>query len=197
MVQNFALSVSIARPVVDWNAAEREYPVIEIRPVTPLNILTFKAVRLHALCDTSSAFGSTYAREAQLSDSEWHARVERMNGQGGVGFLALDGEMACGIAGAFLDQYDPARAQLVSMWTAPTHRQQGIGRLLVEEVLEWAHRRNADTMLLMVTNNNQPAIAFYERLGFTKTGRIEPYPNDPTVLELEMSRTIFPSPRRR
>lgn len=76
------------------------------------------------------------------------------------------------------------------MWTAPTHRQQGVGRLLVGEVVGWARSRNANTMLLMVTSNNQPALAFYERLGFRKTGRTEPYPNDPMVLEMEMSRTI-------
>jgi ribosomal protein S18 acetylase RimI-like enzyme len=43
---------------------------------------------------------------------------------------------------------------------------------------------------LMVTSINEPAIGFYERLGFTRTGRTEPYPNDPTVIEYEMSRPI-------
>jgi ribosomal protein S18 acetylase RimI-like enzyme len=82
---------------------------------------------------------------------------------------------------------DPTRAHLISMWTAPTHREQGIGRLLVKEVFTWAHRRNARTLLLMVTSNNEPAIRFYERLGFSRTGPTEPYPNDQAVLEYEMS----------
>lgn len=76
------------------------------------------------------------------------------------------------------------------MWTAPSHRQQGIGRMLVKAVLDWAGKRNVHTVLLMVTSNNEPAISFYERLGFTRTGRTEPYPNDPAVLEYEMSRDI-------
>ena len=109
---------------------------------------------------------------------------------GGVGFLAMDGETPCGVVGSFLDQNDPTRAQLVAMWTAPTHRQQGIGRLLVNEVLSWARRRSASTLLLMVTSNNEPAVRFYERLGFTRTERTEPYPNDPAVIEYEMSRLI-------
>jgi ribosomal protein S18 acetylase RimI-like enzyme len=164
--------------------------VIAIKPVTPLNAFIFKAVRLRALQNAPHAFGSTYGKESQFADSEWLARVERMNGERGAGFLAMDGEAACGIAGAFLDQNDPTRVQLISMWTAPARRQQGIGRLLVNEVLHWAHRRNARTLLLMVTSNNEPAIRFYERLGFTRTGRTEPYPNDPAVLEYEMSRPI-------
>ena len=55
---------------------------------------------------------SAPARESQLSDSEWLARAERMNGERGVGFLALDGEVAYGIASAFLDENDPTQAQL-------------------------------------------------------------------------------------
>ena len=161
--------------------------VIVIKPVTPLNAFIFKAVRLRALQDAPHAFGSTYAKESQFADSEWLARVQRMNGESGAGFLAIDGETTCGIAGSFLDQNDPTRAHLISMWTAPAQRQQGIGRLLVKEVINWAHRRNARTLLLMVTSNNEPAIRFYERLGFSKTGRTEPYPNDQAVLEYEMS----------
>jgi len=44
--------------------------------------------------------------------------------------------------------------------------------------------------LLMVTSNNDTAIRFYERLAFTKTGRAEPYPNDASVFEVEMSQPI-------
>jgi ribosomal protein S18 acetylase RimI-like enzyme len=116
--------------------------------------------------------------------------VERWNGERGAGFLAMDQDMACGIAGSFLDQNDATRAQLIAMWTAPTHRQRGVGRLLVNVVLNWALGRNASMLQLMVTSINEPAIGFYERLGFTRTGRTEPYPNDPTVIEYEMSRPI-------
>ena len=76
------------------------------------------------------------------------------------------------------------------MWTAPTHRQRGVGRLLVDEVLNWARGRGARVLLLMVVGNNDSAIRFYERLGFTRTGRTQPYPNDPDLIEYEMSRDI-------
>jgi ribosomal protein S18 acetylase RimI-like enzyme len=147
-------------------------------------------VRLRALQDAPYAFGSTYAKEAQFPDAEWVRRAERWNGERGVGYVAMDGQSACGIAGSFLDEKDATRANLISMWTAPTHRQRGVGRLLVNEVLNWARGRGAKSLLLMVTGNNEPAIRFYERLGFTQTGRTEPYPNNPAVTEYEMSRPI-------
>ena len=164
--------------------------MIVIEPITPLNVAVFKDVRLRALQEAPYAFGSTYAREVQFDRAEWAMRVERWNGERGVGFLAMDGATACGIAGSLLDENNPTRAQLVSMWTAPTRRQLGIGRLLVDAVLDWARTRNVRTLLLMVTSNNDTAIRFYERLAFTKTGRAEPYPNDASVLEVEMSQPI-------
>jgi len=161
-----------------------------IEPITAANLLVFKDVRLRALQEAPYAFGSTYAREVQFSDAEWAKRAERWNGENGIGFVAMDGDMACGIAGSFLDEKDATRAQLLAMWTAPTHRQRGVGRLLVNDVLNWARGRNARVLQLMVTSNNEAAIRFYERLGFTRTGRMEPYPNDPAVVEYEMARPI-------
>jgi len=43
----------------------------------------------------------------------------------------------------------------------------------------------------MVTNNNFAAIAFYKRLGFAPTGHTEPYPNDPALIEYEMSKPLL------
>lgn len=164
--------------------------MITIEPITAQNVSLFKTVRLRALQEAPYAFGSTHAKEAEFDEAEWLRRVERMNGERGIGFLAMDGETACGIVGAFLDAEDTGRAQLVSMWTDPAHRQRGTGRLLVNEVLAWAGRSGARTLLLMVTSNNEPAMRFYEKLGFARTGRTEPYPNDPAIHEYEMSRPI-------
>ena len=165
--------------------------MITLDPITALNVAAFKEIRLRALQDTPSAFGSTYAREIQLTDADWAARGARWNGERGIGFIAMDGSIACGIAGSFLDEADPTRAHLISMWTAPTHRQRGVGRRLVEGIAAWACGRGASQSLLMVTSSNLPAMIFYQRLGFTRTGRTEPYPNDSSLIEYEMSRLLL------
>jgi len=168
--------------------------MIVLTPITQTNMLIFKSVRLRALQDSPRAFGSTYAKEAQLTGADWIERTARWNGERGAGFLAMDDDhdgAACGIAGVFLDQDDPARAHLVSMWTAPTHRRLGVGSLLVNQVRDWARLRGARTLLLMVTSVNESAISFYQRLGFTRTGRTQPYPNDPALIEYEMACPIL------
>jgi ribosomal protein S18 acetylase RimI-like enzyme len=162
---------------------------ITVEPITLHNLFVFRDVRLRALREAPHAFSSTYASECQLTDADWIERAERWKGETGVGFVAMDGSNACGIVGSYLEE-DTNLARLVSMWTAPSHRQLGIGRLLVNEVIGWAHQRGACVLLLMVTANNEPAISFYRRLGFTPTGRTEPYPNDPRVIEHEMLRPL-------
>ena len=162
-----------------------------IEPITLENIEAFKAARLRALLDSPSAFGSTYARESMMSAVEWVQRVIRWNGTLGVGFLAVEQRVICGIAGALLDEKDLKQAQLVSMWTAPEHRQLGVGRMLVEAVIGWARNSGVERLNLMVTSPNQGAILFYQRLGFAMTGQSEPYPNDPGLVQLEMSRSIL------
>jgi len=165
--------------------------MILIEQITVENVAVFKEVRLRALLEAPYAFGSTHAREAQFEDAEWTRRAEKWSGERGIGFVAMDDGVACGIAGSFLDAEDATRAQLISMWTAPTHRRKGVGRMLVESVLKWAKSRGARVLQLMVTSHNEGAIRFYEELGFRRTGRVEPYPNDPAVMEYEMARAIW------
>jgi ribosomal protein S18 acetylase RimI-like enzyme len=165
--------------------------MITIERVGAENALIFKATRLRALQDAPLAFGSTYAKESQSSDAEWIERATRWSdGERSLVFLAMDGEEACGIAGAFFVAEDAKQAQLFSMWTAPTHRRHGIGQRLVEEVIGWARSRGAEVLRLNVTSINEGAISFYERMGFAMTGRKEPYTNDPALMEYKMSRPI-------
>ncbi len=164
--------------------------MITLEPITLQNIEIFKQIRLRALQDSPGAFGSTYARESEFSDVDWAQRVGRWNGDRGIGYVAMDGESACGIAGALLGDEDRSQAQLVSMWTAPTHRGRGLGRMLVEAVQAWAVKRGVEVLSLMVTSTNDGAMLFYERLGFERTEKTLPYPNDPSVVEYEMSQVV-------
>jgi ribosomal protein S18 acetylase RimI-like enzyme len=164
--------------------------MIVLEPIAAHNAMILKEVRLRALKDSPKAFGSTYVREAQLSDEEWIERSVRWGSGRSAAFLAMENGAACGIAASLLDEKDTTKAQLLSMWTAPGHRQRGIGQMLVKEIMAWANQRGVRTLQLMVVSSNETAIAFYERLGFTRTGRTETYPNDPALLEYEMSRPL-------
>jgi ribosomal protein S18 acetylase RimI-like enzyme len=162
----------------------------ELVPIRAIDAMQFKAVRLAALQDSPMAFGSTYAREASFPDAEWIRRANNWRGDRGIGYLALDSQIPCGIAGVFLDDRNPAKAQIVSMWVAPTHRRSGVGRLLIDAIVAWCREKSVRDLHLMVTSNNQSAINFYKRIGFAMTGVTEPYPNDRSLVEYEMWRPI-------
>ena len=162
---------------------------MELVPITPENALVFKMVRLRALKTDPTAFGSTHANESLLNDEAWIQRV-RDWGSTRVGFLAMNGELRCGMAAAFPDPDDTACAQLVSMWVAPECRRIGVGRVLIDAIKSWAAVHNLRELRLFVTSMNQGAIDFYIRNGFAMTGRTEPYPNDPMLVEFEMTISI-------
>jgi len=164
--------------------------MLTLERISPENVVAFKNTRLRALDDSPTAFGSTYAKEVKLSDADWHQRSIDWTSHRSVGYLAMDGETPCGIGAAFLDEKNPERAHLVSMWVAPAQRGKGVGFTLVSGVRAWAKDQGARTLRLSVTNNNERAIEFYRRTGFSMTGKTEPYPNDPALFEYEMSQNL-------
>ena len=157
--------------------------MIHLHRVTEHNIQLFKETRLRALQDSPSAFGSTYAREVAMDDEAWR---QRWAGGYVAAYLAHSDDAPCGIAGVYIDRDDSARAGLISMWVAPEARRKNVGHMLVEAACDWARKKEASAIYLMVTSNNEAASAFYKRLGFKETGHSEPYPNDPTLIEYEM-----------
>lgn len=162
----------------------------ELHSITPLLTAAYKAVRLRALQDTPLAFGSTYVRESQLADEEWETRAARLTNGRDIGFLAQREGRYVGLALCFTDEEDLRKGQLISMWVAPEARRGGVGRQLIDAIEGWAAGRGITTLQLMVTSVNDSATRFYEQLGFIKTGRTEPYPNDPALMEYEMTKAV-------
>ncbi len=165
-------------------------PAIRLEAIGARSALTFRTVRLRALREDPTAFGSTYAEESRLTDAEWIDLAVRRSSDGSTVRLAFVDDVACGIVGVFLEEGDRTKARLVSMWVAKEARAQGVGAALVAAAIAWAVESGARTMMLTVVSNNDTAIRFYEGLGFGKTGRTEPYPNDPALFEYEMARAI-------
>ena len=164
--------------------------MITIVPVTVENVLIFKGVRLLALQDTPSAFGSTYAREAQFTDADWTERAAQWTGEQSRTFLALDGDSPCGMIGGYLNRDDASKAGVVSMWVAPAHRRQNIGRLLMDAIVSWADSRKTHALYLHVASDNEAATVFYQRCSFALTGQSEPHPNEPDLVLYEMCKPL-------
>ena len=166
-----------------------------IRRITVADVDVFRETRLRALADSPSSFGSTYAAEAAFPLEKWVERVDAAAaGDERVVFLAFDGDECIGLAGAADDEYGADR-QLISMWVAPAHRGGSTATELVEAVLTWAAATGSRNVALWVTKDNDRARRFYERMGFTITGDVQPLPSDPCKDEIRMIRETRPSHR--
>jgi ribosomal protein S18 acetylase RimI-like enzyme len=176
--------------------------MIVLESITPANALVFKEVRLRALKSDPTAFGSTYEKECRLLDEEWLRRSVRWSSAGSIGLLAFDGESPCGLIACYTEEETgdrtddtiafrvPQWGHVVSMWVDPGYRRAQVGSALIEGIVAWAAGRGLAELRLMVTSVNPGAMAFYERLGFERSGRTGPYPNDPAVIEHEMVRRL-------
>jgi ribosomal-protein-alanine N-acetyltransferase len=79
------------------------------------------------------------------------------------------------------------------MWVEPSERGGGVAAELVEAVAEHAGTAAASCLVLWVTEVNQRARAFYERLGFRYTGARQLVRDDePSHFELQMTRELAP-----
>jgi ribosomal protein S18 acetylase RimI-like enzyme len=78
---------------------------------------------------------------------------------------------------------------VISMWVEPSARGRGIGRALLDAVVEWAKERDPSRAIrLSVTDGNDAARRLYERYGFVDTGVTEPLRSNSalTIRELEL-----------
>ncbi|MGI8792587.1 MAG: GNAT family N-acetyltransferase [Acidimicrobiales bacterium] len=161
-----------------------------VRRITPTDARELKAIRLAALADSPSAFGSTLEREEAFPDAEWTTRARvAADSELQSTFFALDGDAFVGLAGGYCDA-GAEPIELVSMWIAPTHRRAGLGRALVQAVLDWATEVGAQSVSLWVTRGNDRAEALYASMGFTVTGDFQPLPSDPCKDEIRMERRL-------
>ena len=158
---------------------------IEIRAAEPQEWVVAKDLRLRALADSPSAFGSTLAREALIDDAEWQRRV-----LSGTWFLAWSGTDAVGMAATITEGCLPDERHLVGMWVAPELRGSAVATRLVDAVCRAAGSVGAVAVVLWVADDNTRAQRFYRRIGFVGTGERQQLPSNPAVGEELMRRPL-------
>jgi RimJ/RimL family protein N-acetyltransferase len=150
-----------------------------------------KRVRLAALTDSPSAFGSSYAAEVDQPDEHWTLRAQLgAAGERSVTFFALVDGSVVGLVAAYRPDAPGSSVELVSMWVSSAQRRAGIAAELVDAVVRWAQGTGATTVELWVTRGNRAALRLYEAAGFRLTGDHQPLPSDPCKDELRMRRTL-------
>lgn len=137
-----------------------------IRRLGPHDALSFKAIRLEALKANPELLRSTFELEDKL-DAAWFAsRLQNANVMGAF----FDRELV-GTAGFSIQEGAPNahKGRLFGMFVRSASRNVGVGRLLLNAVLDIA-RENVELIQLSVVTENRPARRLYESAGFVEYG---------------------------
>jgi RimJ/RimL family protein N-acetyltransferase len=159
---------------------------ITVRRLGPDDWAVWRDIRLTALADAPYAFGSSLARERELTEAGWRRWLARGQGVTVVAFL---GDRAVGTAGG----YTPPGADsvlLIAVWAHPDVRGHGAGGVLVDEVLAWARENGWSEVRLRVADGNDAARRLFVRHGFRPTGRRDTLESDPSVYTETLAREV-------
>ena len=139
---------------------------IKIRRLTSADAIAYRDLRLAALKNSPEAFGSTFEREsaeplAWFCDRLSNTRV----------FGAFRSSELLGIAGFARRESEKEKHKglLWGMYVRPDARTAGIGRQLIEAVIDHA-RHHVELIQLSVVSDNERARGLYASLGFVEYG---------------------------
>ena len=79
-------------------------------------------------------------------------------------FLLGEGEPLATIMVGF----DGHRGWVYYLGVSPQHRQNGLGRMMMQAAEDWLRERDAPKIQFMVRDNNDAALGFYQALGYAK-----------------------------
>lgn len=142
----------------------------QIRPLALGEASILRETRLRALADSPDSFRETLAEVEVFRDDDWARLVDPVAEHRDYELLvAEDGDERIGMVFVRVDQEHVAH--IGAMWVDPNARGRGIGRALLDEALDFARERHAAMAELWAPAASKAAIALYEAVGFSRTGK--------------------------
>jgi len=138
----------------------------EIRRLTSADATAYREIRLTGLSDSPESFGSTFIRESTQPLAWFCDRLANS-----AVFGAFQPTTLLGVAGLAIREGEKERHKglLWGMYVRPDARKAGVGKRLVEAVIDHA-RAHVEVIQLSVISENEPARRLYAGLGFVEYG---------------------------
>ena len=118
--------------------------------LTPGEGPRLRAIRLRSLADAPDAFATTLAQSEAQPENSWEQAIASL-----PTFVAVQGGADVGIVRGAEDPDDAASLYLISMWVAPEARGRGVGGSLIDALVELAHERGFERILLDVGDDQR------------------------------------------
>jgi ribosomal protein S18 acetylase RimI-like enzyme len=141
-----------------------------IRPFAPSELGVYRTARLTALHDHPEAYSSSWEEEREYDDAVFLSRLQPEPPSVTLG--AFRGKALGAMAGLVVSQHLKTRhtGTIVAVYVDPTHRRHGLGRAVIEALLEASRAAGLLTVCLTVSVGNVGARRLYTGLGFVPCG---------------------------
>jgi ribosomal protein S18 acetylase RimI-like enzyme len=148
---------------------------MHVARLQPSNASEYRELMLQAYELAADAFTTTAEERAAEPESFWIKRIADPTGLS-TAFGAFEGQNLVGTVELEFSAKPKTKhkALVIGMYTAPAARGKGVGRALLESIVEYARAKDGLLLLtLTVTEANEPAVNLYHSLGFKVFG-VEP-----------------------
>ncbi|MBK6858615.1 MAG: GNAT family N-acetyltransferase [Microthrixaceae bacterium] len=172
--------------------------MFQVRRIGAHEGAVLRDLRLAALADAPGDATTTLARARAHDCHHWEeAAAANASGPLHATFVASEAvgdpeqgpSEGAGMVGAYANK--DGTVNIIGLWSAPGHRDQGVAEALLDAVAVWAgSEAGARRLRLWVVERNGHARAFYEGQGFRATGSEIPYQPEPRIRQLEMVRDL-------
>jgi ribosomal protein S18 acetylase RimI-like enzyme len=128
----------------------------------------YKALVLAAVENEPEAFYGTKQEIDLISETQWRERLKK---EGTHVIFAFHKDAVTGTASLVIDSHEKIRhrAQIISVYVAPAYRRNGIGKKLIQTLIDKAKSYSfIESLVLQVTTTQMAAIALYESFGFKR-----------------------------
>lgn len=151
-------------------SVETKQGTIVIREANLADIEQFRELRLFALQDSPTAFGSDYETNLKQPPEFWQDRLRK--DEHSTMFVAEHDGTLIGMTGIHRRPLPKTihSATIIAVYIRPEWRGLRIAESLIKTCIEWARSNGVIIVKLSVNAENTSAIRCYERCGFTIYG---------------------------
>ncbi|MCD8500910.1 MAG: GNAT family N-acetyltransferase [Bacillaceae bacterium] len=147
---------------------------MEVRQLNPTDAGEYLAIRLEGLIESPYAFASSYEEEKNQTTEKYKSRFNTPTDT--FTFGAFEESQLVGVVTLVREQLYKLRhrANIVAMYIKPEKRGNGLGKVLVSNVIEKAKNIDGiEQIYLTVVTTNASAKKLYSSCGFKVFGKVK------------------------
>ena len=140
------------------------------------DLADLQAIGIETFADTFAAHNTPEDLQAYLDKAYDPEKLkEELSTAGSTFYFLYDGEELAGymkfnVDAALTEEMGADSLEVERIYIRPAFKRRGLGKYLIDKAIEIAHAQGKNLIWLGVWEHNANAIAFYEKMGFVRTG---------------------------